>query len=200
MRALSSFAVSALFLSLAGQESEPRNRDEAVLNAVLEHVLDDESEEVPWVQSAPQRVFLHWRNPETTGLLDQTLNLARNKNGHSEAIADVLARNSRADYHSAYISYAPFTFDPRVTLGEAGMLYPNDPSHPGLTVPNRHEIEKYRIALTVYAPGFSKDGQTAVVVAFRIKSPMEHPVGAVYYLKLKNSLWEVQWRKFIFYV
>jgi hypothetical protein len=38
-------------------------------------------------------VVLHKRNPQTTGLLDQTLNLARNRNGHSEAIEDVLRRN-----------------------------------------------------------------------------------------------------------
>jgi hypothetical protein len=161
-----------------------------VLNAVLVHFLGDVSEDAGHFANERQKVVLHKRNPQTTGLLDQTLNLARNRNGHSEAIEDVLRRNRGSGYESKPFSYEKFQLDKRVLIGDA------DPSK-GYSA-GWKEFDEFKALLGIYAPGYSKDGRTSVVVGFC--RPSTHATAVVYYLKNEGGDWIVKWRAFVWYV
>ncbi|MDQ2987256.1 MAG: hypothetical protein M3R13_11175 [Armatimonadota bacterium] len=174
----------------SGPAAPERPGDELVLNAVLVHFLSDFSEEAFRFGNKRQKVHMCKRNPTTTGLLDQTLNQARNRNGHSEAIEDVLRRNVGTGFQAKPVSYEELQLDKRVQVSD---IEPAKGPFQDWAV-----YEEFKASFSVYAPGYSKDGGTAVVVAFL--EPGRHATGVVYYLKLQDNVWIVKWRSFVWYV
>ena len=173
------------------KDSAPKlSRDELVLNAVLVHFLADHQKDAWTLDGAEAKVLLHIRNPEKTGILDQTEGDIGDRKLDPELLQALRDRNAGSGWNATPFSYKKFRLDKRVTIKDiwAGQKDSLD---------SWDRSKGYKGYFEAYAPGFSKNGQRAVVRAWVGPSP--HGGTVTYALELRNDEWTVLWREYAFY-
>jgi hypothetical protein len=172
-----------------------QGRDEQVMDAVLTHFLADHAKDAWTLGRRSGRVLLHLRNPDKMGILDQTAGDIGKRKLAPGLLDALLKRNRGKGWDSIPFSFQKFQLDPRVEIKDMEL---NRPLKPSGRLGQFEMYEEYKGVFRAFAPGYSKDGQKAVVRAW--VGPSAHGATVTYALELKNGKWTVLWREFSFYV
>lgn len=197
--------VVSLCLCLFGQappRPSARPRDEAVIEAALLHYLQDQSKELWALGEGRSYVLLHHRNPEKIGILsaDQIKADLRTRRVSHEVLQALRRRNDAGrEFKSVPFSFRGYRLDRRIKVGDfrsvMGVHQWYEASRRG---PLKSLVGQAKGCFELYAPGYSADGQSAVVRGWTGPSP--HGATATYFLVRRGEKWQVQWREFAYYV
>ncbi len=208
-------ALALLIAGVAGCAAVPqatrppeRSLDESVMNAVLVHFLTDRHAN-GFFDSDASFVLLHERNPAMFGILDQTELDVHKRRIHKGLLKNLIDRNRaekvdlagrrrspeeiRRAYRSAPFSFEKFRLDLRVRIVDVDKVRGDGPFQKD----SSGGFDGVKGYFKSFAPGYSADGNTAIVRAWVGPSP--HGATVTYLLRKKGENWVVVWREFAFY-
>lgn len=168
-------------------------RDQMVLNAVFRHYLEDREEHYLMAGNEPI-LYVHMRNPDKIGILDQTDADVRGRKIPSGLVQKLIERNRATGYDAKLFSLEKFHLDKRVKVVNVDQMLHSERS----ALPNYQAFEKSKGFFNCFAPAYSDDGTFAVVRAW--VGPSYHGGTVTYLLKRQGDNWVVQWREFTMYV
>jgi len=172
----------------------PDERDRQVLETLLLHLLSDAKFDMTRVSTNGATIVLHTRTPEKMGFLmsHQIRAEIGSRKLPSDAETDMRRRNTPADakpdtYDAIAASYSNLTFAARIVVTDLTETWKGwrsstlfEDAHP-----------KARGWLEAYLPGYSTDGNRAVVRAG--VGPWAHAAMLTAVLEKRGDKWVVAW-------
>jgi hypothetical protein len=204
MKVIGSFCFIALlcsscaFLSptIGATPTLATERDHQVMEALLLHLLADPKFDMAKVATNGATIVLHTRTPEDTGYLapEQIRVELSGRRLPADAESDLRGRNTPQgrkpdSFDAVAVSYTNFTF-------AAGIVVTNLNEMSGRRTPFfsfERAQPKARGWLEAYLPGYSKDGNVAVVRAE--VGPWAHAAMLTAVLEKRGNGWKVKWYK-----
>lgn len=170
--------------------------DRQVLQALLLALAEDKEFPAPEDASKPIMV-LHFRNPELSEPLVNAAQVSSDTGGKvlpHDAWNDLVRRNVvRRDPKTREVYYEGLPFDPKIAVGNA---FP-EPPPPLQGKTFQEENPDARGFVAAWLPGYSADGNTAVVRA-RV-GPVKRLANLTAILRKQGDRWAVVWRKISVY-
>jgi hypothetical protein len=203
---LASYFALAMMWALVGfaraaDTAAPDQRDVKVLDALLLHLLADSEFNMGVGHSRRGQIVLHARTPEKTGMLgpDQMHSDIGSHTMPLDVERDLRQRNSSPDpkpdtYASVTAFFTNSTFSSGILVSDLSEVWKARSSAPGF----RESFPKARGWLVAYLPGYSKNGEYAVVRGNAGPSP--HGASVTALLKRSGDKWVIKWCEIAFYV
>lgn len=175
----------------------PSEQDGEVLQALLLHLLGDPKFDLTSNPTNGAIIVLNARTPEKTGFI-QEAQIQSDIRGFmliGEAESDLRRRNLASDpkadkYDAVEAYYTNLTFDARITVADLAKVA----SKGRARFADLELIKAYPCArgfVTSFLPGYSKDGDAAVVRAF--VGPWPHGATIRALLERDGKTWTVKW-------
>jgi len=184
-------AIAFVPLAWGATPTAPDERDHQVLETLLLHLLADTKFDVTQVPTNGASILLHVRNPDKTGFL-MAGQIRGDIGSHtlpSDAENDMRRRNTSPDakpdtHDSAPASYTNLTFAAGIVVTDLTETWKQRNSF-------RETHPKARGWLEAYLPGYSADGNSAVVRA--AVGPWAHAAMLTAVLEKSGDKWVVKW-------
>lgn len=176
-----------------------RPDDEAVIESVLLHFLQDEGKDAD-LGSGKELVLLQKSSPEKTGMvLPDQVNIYLQSHNLPDSLIDALyLRNKgKKEYDALRTDFSRMSFDKRIVVGDFNAAM-GDRGWSRDNVSFAKFVSRARGCFECYAPGYSADRKTALVRAWI--GPSAHGAIATYLLERSDATWQVKWREFTFFV
>ncbi|MBL8518304.1 MAG: hypothetical protein JNM76_15195 [Betaproteobacteria bacterium] len=200
-RPLQCFSVLALLLLHAslGFASQANERDRQVLEALFSHMLRDPKFSFTEPTSKQPQIVLHTRTPIGTVFLSPNqISADSGRRTLSEELVAALRRRNTPDklgsdpYESVGASYGGLSFSSNIVVSDVTHVRKQQLEFSAF----KKAYPRARGWLEVFLPGYSRDGDRAMVRAFAGPSPH----GAVLTAELRNldGRWFVDWHHLAF--
>lgn len=196
---LLALAFSASFV--AASETTPSERDRQVLNSLLSFLLTSTNFNLTGVATNGTTVVLHARTPEKTGFLHSSQMRAdiAKQILPADAVTDLRERNTPPDaktntYPAVAASYTNLTFSTNILVAELSPLWKDR----RLLNAFEQAYPQARGYVQSYLPGYSKDGNQAVVRA--MVGPTPHGAMLTVLLEKTGDTWTVKWHRLVRFV
>lgn len=184
--------IACAFVLPAGAAT-PDERDRQVLETLLLHLLSDSKFDMTRVSTNGVTIVLHIRTPEKKGFLmsHQIRTEIGSRKLAGDAESDMRRRNTPADakpdaYDSVAASYTNLTFAAGIVVANVTETWKE---HRFISFEEVHP--KARGWLKAYLPGYSVDGNRAVIRAG--VGPWEHGAMLTAVLERHSDKWVVAW-------
>jgi hypothetical protein len=188
-------------LAATSPEAQPDDRDRAVLEAALLHLRDSKDFSMALAAKDGDSIVLHAVTPEKTGGLSSTQLRSdlRDKEMPEDVELSLRDRNSvlteSAQPHQAvHASYAKLKFGPGIVVTDLKEVWDQTKTNWKAFQQAHPKAKGYAVA---YLPGYSADGNTAVVNGNA--GPSYHGVGFTVLLEKKDGKWTVTWLRVVYY-
>lgn len=200
IRQFSPFAVVGIVLTIstltfADAPTAPDERDRQVIECLLLHLLEDTKFDMTRSSLIGANIVLDESSPLKTGFLssDQIRSDFPNRTLPSHAVSDMRQRNTPANskphtYDSVKASYADLKFDARIVVSNLEEIREKS-RNKFRFFENAHP--KARGWLASYLPGYSRDGNLAIVRAGA--GPSDHGAMITAVLEKSGDKWVVKW-------